>query len=165
MADHLDDVLAQWASRRPDLDVSPMAVIGRLTRATRLVRAENAATFGRHGLDPSSFDLLATLRRAAPAEGMTPVELTRASMVTAGAITQRLDRMQERGLVARDRSETDGRSVRVSLTAAGRELIDRVLPDHVDTERRLLAALDPGQREELAGLLRVLLESLGDGVG
>ncbi|MEV4440908.1 MarR family transcriptional regulator [Streptomyces sp. NPDC049577] len=163
MTDHVDRVLEQWAERRPDLDVSPMAVIGRLKRLSSLISAELRRTFAEHGLDSASFDVLATLRRSAPAHGLTPAQLMRSAMVTSGAITQRLDRLEARGLVVRTPSETDGRSVRVELTEEGRALIDRALPDHLATETRLLAALPPEGRDALAAALRDLLLSLGDG--
>nr|WP_223185806.1 MarR family transcriptional regulator [Streptomyces sp. CBMA152] len=139
-----------------------MAVIGRLKRLTRLVEAELRRTFAEHDLDPASFDVLATLRRSAPPHLLTPAELMRSSMVTSGAVTQRLDRLEARGLVARTPSPTDGRVVQVALTDAGHALIDRALPDHLATEERLLAALDPARRDTLAEALRDLLESLGD---
>ncbi|NYI04486.1 MarR family winged helix-turn-helix transcriptional regulator [Allostreptomyces psammosilenae] len=162
MADHVDRVLEQWGAHRPDLDVSPMAVIGRLSRASRLISAELRRTFAAHGLDAASFDVLATLRRSGPPHRLTPAELMRAAMVTSGAITQRLDRLQAAGLVTRTPSASDGRVVHVALTDEGRALVDRVLPDHVATERRLLAALTGAQRDDLADTLRHLLESLGD---
>ncbi|RKT57330.1 MarR family winged helix-turn-helix transcriptional regulator [Saccharothrix australiensis] len=162
MPDHVDLVLDQWRDQRPDLDVSPMAVIGRLSRLARLADGELGRTFARHGLDRASFDVLATLRRAAPPHHLTPTELMRSSMVTSGAITQRLDRLEARGLVARTPSEVDGRGVVVALTDAGRELVDRALPDHLATEDRLLAALGPADRRTLADTLRTVLESLGD---
>ncbi|MEV6559976.1 MarR family transcriptional regulator [Nocardia sp. NPDC051756] len=162
MTDHVDRVLAQWQAQRPDLDVSPMAVFGRLSRLTQFTGAELRKTFAAHGLDAASFDVLATLRRSEPPHSLTPTELMHASMVTSGAITQRLDRLEERGLVRRSPSESDGRGVRVSLTDEGHKLIDDALPDHVATEERLLAPLTPKQRAALADTLRVLLESLGD---
>lgn len=162
MPDHVDLVLSQWALERPDLDVSAMGVIGRLARVQRLVEAEVRATFARHDLDAPSFDVLATLRRNAAAGGLTPAGLMRSGMVTSGAITQRLDRLEERGLVQRSPSDADRRSVLVSLTDAGRDLVDAALPDHVATEDRLLSGLDAGQRELLASTLRTLLEQLGD---
>ncbi|MFD8994683.1 MarR family winged helix-turn-helix transcriptional regulator [Streptomyces abikoensis] len=165
MADHVDRVLEQWAQERPDLDASPMAVIGRLNRVHQLINTELRRTFAAHDLDGASFDVLATLRRNGPPYRLTPAGLMRSSMVTSGAITQRLDRLEARGLVIRTRSDHDGRSVVVSLTDEGRALIDRVLPDHVATEERVLAALSPGEREALAGSLRTLLESLGDRTG
>jgi DNA-binding MarR family transcriptional regulator len=163
MADHVDLVLGQWHAQRPDLDVSPMAVIGRLTRLARLVDGELGKTFAEHDLDRASFDVLATLRRSAPPHRLTPTELMRASMVTSGAVTQRLDRLEARGLVVRTPNEHDGRGVVVSLTDAGRELIDRTLPDHLATENRLLGALGEAERSALADTLKQLLESLGDG--
>ncbi|MFC9324715.1 MarR family winged helix-turn-helix transcriptional regulator [Kitasatospora sp. NPDC057015] len=162
MTDHVDKVLEQWGRERPDLDVSPMAVIGRLKRLYRLLDVETRKTFAAHGLDPASFDVLATLRRSGPPHRLTPAELMRTSMVTSGAVTQRLDRLEARGLVTRTPSESDGRVVFVALTADGRALIDEALPDHVDTEHRLLSGLTAPQRDTLADTLRDLLESLGD---
>ncbi|MFI1970623.1 MarR family transcriptional regulator [Streptomyces cinnamoneus] len=162
MADHVDHVLEQWAQRRPDLDVSPMAVIGRLQRLSLLVGSELRRTFAAHDLDAASFDVLATLRRSEAPHRLTPAELMRSAMVTSGAITQRLDRLEARGLVTRTPSESDGRSVLVSLTDEGQDLIDRALPDHIATENRLLAALSPAQRAAVADTLRDVLESLGD---
>ncbi|WP_433664996.1 MarR family winged helix-turn-helix transcriptional regulator [Nocardia sp. CA-128927] len=162
MTDHVDQVLAQWQVQRPDLDVSPMAVLGRLSRLTQLTSAEMRKTFAAHGLDAASFDVLATLRRSEPPHSLTPTELMHSAMVTSGAITQRLDRLEERGLVRRSRSESDGRGISVLLTDVGRTLIDDALPDHVATEERLLGPLTAKQRAGLADTLRTLLESLGD---
>ncbi|AQZ70273.1 Transcriptional regulator, MarR family [[Actinomadura] parvosata subsp. kistnae] len=162
MADHVELVLKQWHDQRPDLDVSPMGVIGRLSRLHRLIDAELSRTFAAHGLDRASFDVLATLRRSHPPHRLTPAELMRASMITSGAVTQRLDRLEARGLVTRSPSASDKRVVHVTLTEEGYALIERVLPDHIETEHRVLAALAPERREALAGTLRDLLESLGD---
>lgn len=162
MADHVDLVLEQWGEQRPDLDASPMGVIGRLSRLTQLFDAELRRNFAEHELDRASFDVLATLRRSNSDHSLTPAGLMHSSMVTSGAISQRLDRLEARGLVTRAPSETDGRGVRVTLTADGLRLIDAVLPTHVDTESRLLAGLSSDERDQLAGLLRTLLESHGD---
>ncbi|MER7035643.1 MarR family winged helix-turn-helix transcriptional regulator, partial [Streptomyces albidoflavus] len=113
-------------------------------------------------LDAAAFDVLATLRRSPAPHRLTPADLMRSAMVTSGAITQRLDRLEARELVVRTRREGDGRSVYVSLTEAGRELIDRALVDHVDNQNRLLSGLTHEQRERVADDLRGLLESLGD---
>jgi DNA-binding MarR family transcriptional regulator len=158
MADHVDQVLAQGAAVRPDLDAAPMGVIGRLTRLARLIDGELERTFAAHGLDKASFDVLATLRRND--KPLTPADLMRSSMVTSGAVTQRLDRLTTRGLVTRTPSPTDRRVVHVSLTDEGRALIDRTLPDHVANEHRILAALTTEERDALATTLRDLLESL-----
>jgi len=161
-ADHVDLVLAQWQRQRPDLDASPMAVIGRLKRLARLLDGELRPVFAEYGLDPASFDMLATLRRSDPPHQLTPAQLMQASMVTSGAISQRLDRLESGGLVSRTRSAADARVVHVALTAQGQALIDRALPAHVANEDRLLAAFDPAERAALAETLRALLLSLGD---
>ncbi len=137
-----------------------MAVIGRLGRLKRAIDVELRRTFSAHGLDGASFDVLATLRRSAPPHRLTPTELMRAGMVTSGAISQRLDRLEGRGLVLRTPDAADGRGVQVSLTDEGLELIDRALPDHLATERRLLGALTGERQAELAGMLRELLEAV-----
>lgn len=162
MADHVDLVLDQWREQRPDLDASPMAVLGRLSRLALLIDGELRRNFANHDLDRASFDVLATLRRSNAEHSLTPAGLMRSSMVTSGAITQRLDRLEARGLVKRSPSETDGRGVLVTLTPAGLELIDKVLPTHIATENRLLEGLSSAERDALADTLRTLLESLGD---
>ena len=162
MPDHVDLILEQWGEQRPDLDASPMAVLGRLKRLAQLADNELRRNFARHDLDSASFDVLSTLRRSNSEQRLTPAGLMRSSMVTSGAITQRLDRLEARGLVTRTPSETDGRGVLVTLTAEGLRLIDDVLPGHLMTEEKLLAALPKAEREQLADTLRTLLESLGD---
>ena len=159
--DAVDQILDQWARERPDLDCSPMGIIGRITQLQREVHLAQRATFGRHGLDIPSFDVLAALRRAGPPYQLTPTELMRTALVTSGAITQRLDRLEEKGLITRERSDADGRAVGVTLTHAGRAALDAALPDHLETERRLLEGLPTADRERLADLLRRLLVALG----
>ena len=156
-ADAVDRLLAQWQQERPDLDTSPMGVVGRISRVARLVENRQRATFAVHGLDRASFDALATLRRTGAPHQLTPGQLMATAMVTSGAISQRLDRLEERGLVVRTRSSEDARVVLVTLTPAGREVVDAALPDHLDTEERLLGALGPADRDHLAALLRRLL--------
>ncbi|MBT2386748.1 MarR family winged helix-turn-helix transcriptional regulator [Streptomyces sp. ISL-11] len=162
MSDHVDKILAQWAEQAPDLDASPMAVIGRIKRLARIVEGELRTAYSGHGLDAAAFDVLATLRRSPAPHHLTPAELMRSSMVTSGAVSQRLERLEERGLITRTRSEDDGRSVRVALTDAGRDLVGKALVDNVATQDRLLSGLTPAQRDRVARDLRRLLESLGD---
>ena len=159
--DAVDLILQQWARERPDLDCSPMGVIGRISQLQREVHLAQRATFARHGLDAPSFDVLAALRRAGPPYQLTPTALMRTALVTSGAITQRLDRLEERGLITRERSDADGRAVVVTLTAAGRAALDAALPDHLETERRLLAGLPEAERTQLTELLRLFLVTLG----
>ncbi|GLW63667.1 MarR family transcriptional regulator [Actinomadura rubrobrunea] len=160
--DAVDLIVEQWARARPDLDASPMRVLGRLSRATRLIERELKALFNEFGLEKGEFDVLATLRRAGLPDGMTAGMLARSSMVTSGAVTNRLDRLVAKGYITRDVDPADRRTVVVALTPAGRELIDRAVAAHIDNERRILAALDRDQQDALAAALRTLLLSLGD---
>ena len=159
--DAVDQILEQWSRERPDLDCSPMGVIGRISQLHREVYLAQRATFARHGLDAPSFDVLAALRRAGTPYQLTPTALMRTALVTSGAITQRLDRLEEKGLITRERSADDGRAVVVTLTAAGKAALDAALPDHLETERRLLEGLPVSDRQQLAALLRRLLVALG----
>lgn len=157
MEDAVDRVLAQWARERPDLDTSPMGVVGRISRAAQLADATLRRNFASTDLDPPSFDVLATLRRAGAPFELTPGELVRMSMVTSGAVSQRLDRLEERGLVTRRRSPADARGVLVRLSEAGRQAVEDVLPSHLATEAKLLAPLTAAEQEQLVDLLRRLL--------
>lgn len=154
--DPVEELLAQWARQRPDLDARPMGVLGRISRVARRVDLAQRATFARFDLDHAAFDVLATLRRSGDPYALTPGELMRSAMVTSSAITQRLDRLEARGLVTRGQHPGDGRSVLVTLTGDGRRLVDAALPAHLATEEHLLAALTPADRSTLAALLRSL---------
>lgn len=154
--DHVDRILAQWRRARPGLDVSPMAVIGRLGRAAAVVDARLAATFASHGIDSGTFDVLATLARQGEPFRITPAELAADAMITSSAVAQRLNRLDRLGLVVREPNPDDGRGKFVRLTDAGRELLDAVLPDHLVTEREILAPLSVEERDTLAGLLSKL---------
>lgn len=160
-SDAVDRIVEQWTSVRPELDSSPVAVVGRVSRLSRLVDRVLAESFGRHGLESWMYDVLATLRRSGPPYELTAGELVRQTMVTSGAITNRIDRLEALGFVERTSAE-DRRKVIVRITAEGRALVDRVVHDHLETERGILAPLSPRQQDELARLLRKLLVGLGD---
>ncbi|CNE58221.1 MarR family transcriptional regulator [Mycobacterium tuberculosis] len=160
--DAVDLVLEQWARARPDLDASPMRVLGRLSRLARIAERELKNLFTEFGLERGEFDVLATLRRAGSPGGMTAGALARSSMVTSGAVTNRLDRLVAKGYVTRELDPGNRRTVIVALTPAGRDLIDRALVAHVENERRILAALGRQEQDDLAETLRTLLLSLGD---
>lgn len=162
MSDAVDLVLAQWRRERPDIDAWPMGVVGRLSRLSRLLDVRLKEFFVEHGLERWEFDVLATLRRSGPPYELTAGALNRAAMITSGAITNRIDRMAKRGLVERVPDEEDRRSVRVRLTDLGWETVERLIGPHTENEALLLAALEPRERDRLAGTLRDLLESLGD---
>lgn len=162
MGDHVDWLMTQWRAERPDVDISPMGVVGRVKRASRLLERGQAEYFATLDLQSWEFDILATLRRAGAPYQLTAGGLVEASMVTSGAITNRIDRLAARELVTRATDPANRRSVLITLTERGRELIDAALAGHVENEARLLAVLDPAQREQLAALLRTLLVGLGD---
>jgi DNA-binding MarR family transcriptional regulator len=159
--DAVDRIAGQWHDVRPDVDVSPMAVIGRVSRLSRLIDRRLGENFARFGLEAWMYDVLATLRRQGEPYELTAGDLVRQSMVTTGAITNRIDRLEERGLVERARTD-DRRKVIVRLTPAGRDLVDRVVGDHMATERDILGPLTLRQEAELARLLRAVLIGLGD---
>ena len=160
--DHVERVLEQWRAERPDLDASPMGIVGRIQRASRLLERELGENFARHGLQLYEFDVLATLRRSGPPYRLSAGALSASSMVSAGAITNRIDRLVARGLVTRETDPANRRSVVISLTDEGWALVDRVLVDHVACEERLLSGLGGEGRDHLAALLRELLVALGD---
>ncbi|WP_295788444.1 MarR family winged helix-turn-helix transcriptional regulator [uncultured Microbacterium sp.] len=159
--DHVDAITTQWRAERPDLDVSPMQVIGRLHRLADRLREELLAVYARHGLGEGEFDVLAALRRAGEPFAVAPGELARHTMVTSGAVTKRVDRLVASGLVERDDDADDGRARVVRLTPAGRRVIDGAFTAHMANEQRLLVGLDPAQRRELEALLRTWGASLG----
>lgn len=159
--DHAQHVVDQWASVRPELDVSPVLVIGRLHRVALALTTELVKVYNTHGLGEGDFDVLATLRRTGEPYELTPTELMDQTMVTSGAVTKRLDRLEGAGLVERRVSDGDRRSRIVVLTEKGRELIDRAAPEHFANEARLLEPLSAGERATLARLLGKLGESLG----
>ena len=158
--DHVGRILQQWAVERPDLDVSPMGVIGRLHRLGQRLDAELRPVFSAAGLGDGDFDLLATLRRAGAPYRLTPGDLAAMSMVTTGAVTKRVDRLVRAGLVTRGVNPADARSRVVALTSRGRELVDRLVAEHVANEHRLLAGLDHDERGHLARLLEQWGKSL-----
>ncbi|MGW4768794.1 MarR family winged helix-turn-helix transcriptional regulator [Nocardia sp. NPDC004278] len=162
MADAIDLFTAHWNRERPDVDVSPMAVIGRIQRLSRLLEQELKKFFAGHGLEFWEFDMLATLRRSGGAKGLTAGALNQVAMLTSGAITNRIDRLAAKGLVERIPCVEDRRAILVQLTPTGRTLIDELLPLHMANEQRLLAVLDQQNRDQLADQLRTLAESLGD---
>lgn len=164
MSDAVDRVLAQWHAERPDLDVSAMGVIGRISRASALLERRIGKALAEYDLQPGEFDLLATLRRSGAPYRLTVGQLLKSTMVTSGAVTHRLNRLDDKRLVTRDFDPRNRRSVIVALTEQGLAVVDRALPAHVDNEQKQLAGLTMQKRAALAGLLRDLLLGLGDSV-
>jgi DNA-binding MarR family transcriptional regulator len=157
--DQVDKILAQWARERPDLDSSPVGVIGRLSRLTRYVERSLDDNFKQFGLNRWTYDVLATLRRSGPPYRQSPTDLFEEMMITSGAMTNRIDRLEEAGLVARLPDPDDRRGVLVELTPAGFALVERVVEAHVAHEAQVLRVLSGEEQSVLAGLLSKLLES------
>jgi DNA-binding MarR family transcriptional regulator len=133
-----------------------MGVIARISRLSRMFERRTGETFARFGLSRGAFAVLAALRRSGPPYRLSPTQLYNALLVTSGAMTHRLDRLQERDLIVRVPDPTDRRRMLVGLTRSGHELIDDVYEAHVAAESKLLEPLTPAQQERLASLLRDL---------
>ncbi|MFJ9678594.1 MarR family winged helix-turn-helix transcriptional regulator [Streptomyces sp. NPDC101194] len=155
--DHIARIQSEWARERPDVDVSPQGVIGRLHRLAGMLTEQLCVVYRRFGLSEGEFDVLAALRRAGEPFERAPGELAVHTMVTTGAMTKRIDRLERDGLVTRRRSAGDGRGRVVALTPAGRELIDQAFTEHMRNERRLLDSLPPEAAAQLETLLTTWL--------
>ncbi len=155
--DHVGRIQQQWVRERPDLDVSPQGIYGRLHRLADRLREELDVEFRRHGLGEGEFDVLAALRRAGSPYELAPGELARYTMVTTGAASKRIDRLEAAGLVSRRISDEDARGRVIALTAAGKRVIDEAFTAHIANEHRLLAPLSERDRTELQRLLTTWL--------
>ena len=151
----------EWQRERPDIDANVMALVGRLLQATHLLERNwflpLAAQFELH---QGEFDVIATLRRSGNPYAMTPTDLHEGLMLSSGAMTSRLDRLERKGLIERVPSPNDRRSTLVRLTPAGLALIDKLLPLHVANEQQALAALTQKEQAQLDGLLAKLIVGL-----
>jgi DNA-binding MarR family transcriptional regulator len=159
-ADHVDRLRRQWRKELPDLDTEPMAILGRAYRLANLVRPSIEATFASFGLDRGEFDVISTLRRSGPPYRLTPTELYTSLMISSGGLTHRLDRLQKSGLILRERSQADGRSMSVGLTDEGIRLAEAAFRVDMASEASYLTDLSIEERTDLAALLRKLLGSL-----
>jgi DNA-binding MarR family transcriptional regulator len=157
--DEIDRIVEQWNRERPDLDVSPTHTLQRITRLSILQATSFARVFAAYGISFGEYLVLATLRRAGPPYRMSPTRLFNAVILSSGAMTNRLDRLEALGLVGRQADPNDRRGRLVVLTDRGRQLVDTAVTDHLANEERLLGALAADEREHLAGLLRKLLLS------
>jgi len=158
--DGVDTIIEQWRAARPDLDPSPIGVIGRISRLARELEARLEPVYKQHGLEPGWHDLLATLRRSGPPFALRPSDLTGTLMLTSSGTTKRLDKLEEAGLIARGPDPNDRRAILITLTPEGKDLIDGVTAAHLANEASLLEGLSAAEQRELATLLRKLLLSL-----
>lgn len=157
--DPVDQILAQWLRERPDLDVSPMGIIGRMGRLSKHLERTIQVTFSEFGLTIAEFDVLAALRRSGQPYQLSPTELFQTLMVSSGTMTHRIDRLEQAKLVKRIPDPNDRRGTLIQLTDQGFDVIEKAVEAHVTNEHRALNALEKSEREALAGLLRKLLIS------
>ncbi|ANH72912.1 marR family protein [Ralstonia insidiosa] len=153
----MDGILAQWRRERPDVDASPMAVCGEVWRAGERLRQGVIANIASADLDMAGFDVLLTLRRNGREQALSPSALAKDMMLSTSAMTNRLDRLEKRGLIARKTDPEDRRGLQIVLTDAGFALVDGLVASHVETEERMLAALSQAER----AMLRELLGKVG----
>ncbi|PCJ95042.1 MAG: MarR family transcriptional regulator [Hyphomicrobiales bacterium] len=160
--DKVDKITEQWNRERPDLNVGPMGLIGRLIRLSRHLDKGMDETFAEHGLNFASFDVLATLRRSGEPYRLSPSDLLATMMVTSGTMTNRIDQLAKAGLVERIHNPEDGRSVIIALTKKGFAAIDGTVTAHVETQARLTSALSDQEFSDLNKLLGKYLSSFED---
>jgi DNA-binding MarR family transcriptional regulator len=157
LRDEVDDLVAAWRTQRPDLDVEPLQVLSRISRLARHLDIARRGAFADHGLEAWEFDVLSALRRQGPPFQLTPGVLLRATLVTSGTMTNRIDRLAAADLVRREPDPRDKRGVLVTLTGRGLARVDAALDDLLRREQALLAGLDREERQRLADLMRILL--------
>ena len=155
-ADEVDVLVDAWRRERPDLDVAPLEVLSRVSRLARHLDLARREAFAAHDLEPWEFDVLAALRREGEPYTLSPGRLLQVTLVTSGTMTNRIDRLEAKGLVARVPDPHDGRGVQVVLTTDGRARVDAGLTDLLAHEREILSALSASDRDLLADLLRRL---------
>lgn len=155
--DHVDRMLSQWQHERPELNVLAMGIFGRLWRINAVASKAIERVHLKFGLTQPEFDVLATLRRSGEPYLMSPTALYTSLLLSSGAMTNRLDKLESRGLIFREPSPEDRRSIMVGLTKHGLSIIDETISEHVENEESLLNSLTPEQQQQLADLLRILL--------
>jgi DNA-binding MarR family transcriptional regulator len=158
--DHVDEILAQWQRERPDLNVAPLGLYGRLFRVVHLSDDALAKGLAPYGLQPGWFDLLAALRRAGAPYERNPTQLMRATLLSSSGMTKRLDRMEAAALIERRPDPHDRRGTLVRLTGRGKRVINRAVETHIGNEERLLGALTAAERRTLDSHLKTLLIQL-----
>ncbi|ACE89309.1 MarR family transcriptional regulator protein [Rhizobium phaseoli] len=155
--DHVDRILAQWRRERPDLDVEPMGILGRLKRLGTHLGREVETVLMKHGLSTSAFDVLATLRRSGAPYRLSPGELLEMTMVSSGTMTNRIDQLEKSGFVERILNREDRRSVLIALTEKGLATVEEAVGAHVANQHRLTRNLTTEDKAAFDRLLKKLL--------
>ncbi|WP_344315132.1 MarR family winged helix-turn-helix transcriptional regulator [Fodinicola feengrottensis] len=160
--DAIDRVVASWHRERPDLDLAAVGLLGRFGRLAVIAGRRVEEVFPRHGLRSGEFDVLATLRRSGQPYALTPSAMSATLMLSRAGMTNRIDRLEEAGMVERQLDPADRRSFLIALTQVGRETVDAAMTEHTANETRLVSSLTHTERQTLDTLLRKLLQSLDD---
>ncbi|WP_119697094.1 MarR family winged helix-turn-helix transcriptional regulator [Microbacterium halotolerans] len=155
-ADEVDRIVGAWRAQRPDLDFSPMEVLSRVDRLSHHLEHARRAAFARTDIEPWEWDVLSALRRAGEPYQLSPKTLLQQTLVSSGTMTNRIDKLVDRGLVRREADPDDGRSVLVILTESGLIRVDAAITRLIDAEADLLHSLSPTERTRLVALLRHL---------
>ncbi|CAK1743753.1 MULTISPECIES: MarR family winged helix-turn-helix transcriptional regulator [Vibrio] len=157
--DAIDRVVEQWAKEKPELETEPMAMMGRIMRIAKYMETQVAELHKKYDMKLGEFDVLATLRRSGKPYRLTPSELIGSMMLTSGAMTNRLDKLEAKGLISREHSKEDRRSVSVQLTKDGLILIDQMMTEHVETQKKLVKSLSASQKKNTNQLLKTWLSA------
>lgn len=155
--DEVDRIVDAWQQERPDLDVAPLQVLSRVSRLARHLDIARREAFAANDLEPGEFDVLAALRRAGKPYTLSPTVLISQNLVTSGTMTNRIDRLESKGLVARLPDPSDGRGILVQLTQSGKSAVDRALEELLSREESLLATVSKADQEKLANVLRSIV--------
>lgn len=156
--DRAEKAAQQWRKERPDIEVAPMVLLGRLQEAALVIARDKLnPLFAEHGLQPGEFDVLATLRRSGAPYSLTPTALYNTAMISSGSMTNRIERLEKAGLVSRNAHPTDGRGSLVTLTDAGLLLIEDMIGAHVNNQKTILRTLSKTEQTQLSALLQKLL--------
>lgn len=158
--DDVDVIVSAWRRERPDLDVTPLEVLSRVSRLARRLDLARGSAFAQHQVDSWAFDVLSALRRAGEPYELSPGQLVQQTLVTSGTMTNRVDRLERHGWVERRPDPADRRGVLVRLTAVGRDVVDAAMANLINHEKSLLGELSAAEQRQLATLLRRLLAPL-----
>ncbi len=158
--DDVDRFIELWGRERPDLDVRPLGIVNRISLLAKHLEARDKRVLSHLELPPWAYEVIVALRRQGEPYQLSPTKLRQTTLLSSGAMTARLDRLEGRGLVKRSLSSEDRRSFVVTLTPAGRELADAAVAARTAEIEAVVDSLSPDEREDLASLLRKLLLSL-----
>ncbi|SHE88735.1 MarR family winged helix-turn-helix transcriptional regulator [Vibrio gazogenes] len=157
--DIIDRIVNQWAAEKPELNTLPMSIFGRILHLAKHLEQEIANIHKRYDLKSGEFDVLATLLRSGAPYQLTPSALISTAMLTSGAMTNRLDKLEQKNLITRIHSNIDRRSISVQLTEQGYQLINQALAEHVQAQERLISVLNQTEQSQLSTLLKSWLSS------